>query len=121
MSSVVPQFDLASSERAGGMVALSTSPASRALYDVSTSANTRNTIRSARLGPGLAIEVTGPVVVAHEDDLLVGARRFHGVRAVADHQLVLVAVTCGVGRFGDREEQLEPGDGVEVGVRRRRG
>ena len=49
-SSVVPQFSCASVARAGGMLALSPSPASNALYAVSGSAVVRNVIRSRRSG-----------------------------------------------------------------------
>ena len=48
-SRVVPQFDRASSERAGGICAVSTSPASKALYDVSGSAITRRTKQHAEV------------------------------------------------------------------------
>ena len=119
VSVVVPQLATASAVRPDGMRAVSPSPASSPLYDVSTSADTVNAIAIGPLVPRVAAEVAVPAVVLDEVDLLVAARRLHRVRAVADHQLVL-AVPSGVDRrSGHRVEQLEAGHGGEVRVRRR--
>ena len=72
------------------------------------------------VGPGLAVDVAGPLVVLDEHDLLVGARLLELVRPVADHQAVLplVLVVRSSTAAGIGQNSWKPATVGEVRVRR---